>query len=260
MLPHRRTIFWALALAIAGASPLAAEQRSVTVFAAASLKNALDDVIADFQKATGTKVVASYAASGPLIRQIEQGAPADIFISADLDWMDWGQERKLIDVTTRANLLGNRLVLIAPANSPVAAQEIKRGFDIAALAGSGRIATGEPRSVPVGAYAMKAIEYLGPGTRQPQYAFTDSVRAALALVARGEAPLGIVYATDAKVEPGVKVIGVFPEESHPPVLYPVAATATAKGEAGAFLVYLASAPAKAVFERYGFSYLVTPRS
>ena len=215
-----------------------------------SLKNALDDVDADFAKAAGIKVTASYAASSTLAKQIEDGAPADVFASADVDWMDYAQGKKLIKDDTRVNLLGNRLVLVAPKTSPLGDVTIGPGFDLAALAGDGRIVTGDVRAVPVGRYAKAA----------PRMAMTENVRAALALVARGEAPLGIVYETDAKVEPGVKIVGTFPADSHPPILYPFAATAAAKPQAARYLAFLRSAAAKNVFERYGFSVLAKPTS
>jgi len=242
------------------ASPALA-QESITVFAAASLKNALDDVDAAFAKATGVKVTASYAASSTLAKQIEEGAPADVFASADVDWMDYAQSKKLIKNDTRIDLLGNRLVLIAPKTSQLADVTIGPGFDLAALADDGRIVTGDVRAVPVGRYAKAALEKLGAWARaEPKMAMTENVRAALALVARGEAPLGIVYETDAKIEPGVKIIGTFPADSHPPIIYPFAATAVGKPPAERYLPFLRSSAAKAVFERYGFTMLAKPAS
>ena len=256
-----RLILFAL-VALLLAPPLAqAQDKTITVFAAASMKNALDDVNAAFLKATGVKVVASYAASSTLIKQIEQGAPADVFASADLGWMDYGAGKKLIRDDTRVNVLGNRLVLIAPKDSKIADVTIAPGFDLAKLIGDGRIATGEVRSVPVGKYAKEALEKLGIwASVENKFAMADNVRAALSFVARGEAVLGIVYETDAKVEPGVKIVGAFPPDSHPPIVYPVAATATAKPETAAYLAFLRTAPAKAVFEHYGFTFLVRPTS
>jgi molybdate transport system substrate-binding protein len=246
---------------LVGGLPAGAQEKSITVFAAASMKNALDDVNAAFRNATGIKVVASYAASSALARQIEQGAPADIFASADVDWMDYSAAKKNIRDDTRANLLGNRLVLIAPKDSKTDKVEIGTGFGLAKLVGNGRIATAEVTSVPVGKYAKAALEKLGiwPSVEK-KFAMADSVRAALALVARGEAVLGIVYETDAKVEPGVKIVGAFPADSHPAIVYPVAATANAKPEAARYLDFLRSATAKAVFEQYGFTFLVRPTS
>ena len=243
------------------AAPAAAQDKTITVFAAASMKNALDDVNAAFLKASGIKVTASYAASSALAKQIEQGAPADIFVSADLDWMDYSATKKTIKDDTRLNLLGNRLVLIAPKDSKIAKVDIGSSLDLAKLIGDGRIATGEVSSVPVGKYAKGALEKLGLwASVEKKFAMADNVRAALALVSRGEAVLGIVYETDAKVEPGVKIVGVFPADSHPAIVYPVAATATAKPEANAYLTYLRSGAAKTVFETYGFTFLVRPTS
>lgn len=237
----------------------AAQQKSITVFAAASMKNALDDVDDAYSKQSGVKIVASYLASSVLMKQIEQGAPADVFLSADLKWMDYGAERKLINTATRVNLLGNRLVLIAPKDSKIATVTIAPGFDLAALAGSGRIAVGDVRAVPAGLYAKAALEKLGVWAAvEPKLAMAENVRAALALVARGEAPFGIVYETDAKIDPGVKTVGVFPEDSHPPIIYPVAATAVAKADAAPYLAFLRTTAARAIFEHYGFTVLVKP--
>jgi molybdate transport system substrate-binding protein len=242
-------------------SPPLAQQPSVTVFAAASMKNALDDVNTAFTRRTGVKVVASYAATSALVRQIEQGAPADIFASADLEWMDYGLKNKLINPNTRINLLGNRLVLIAPKNSRIGTVTLASGFDLAKLAGDSRIVTGDVKSVPVGRYASAALQKLGiwPSVEK-RMAMVENVRVALTLVARGEAELGIVYETDAKVEPGVKIVGHFPPDSHPAIVYPVAATVSAKPDATRYLDFLQSSPAKAVFEGYGFSFLIKPKS
>jgi molybdate transport system substrate-binding protein len=241
--------------------PASAEDKTLTVFAAASMKNALDDIDAAFTAKTGVKVNASYAASSTLAKQIEQGAPADIFVSADTDWMDYAIGKKNINESTRVNLLGNSIVLIAPKDSKIDTVTIGPGFDLAKLAGDGKIATGDVKSVPVGKYAKAALEKLGAwSAAEPKFAMAESVRAALTLVARGEAAIGIVYATDAKVEPGVKVIGTFPADSHPPIIYPVAATSSAKPEANAYLDYLRSSAAKAVLENYGFTYLIRPTS
>jgi len=206
-------------------------------------------------------VTASYAASSALARQLDQGAPADVFASADLQWMDYSSAKKTIKDDTRVNLLGNRLVLIAPKDSRIDKVEIAQGFDLAKLVGDGRIATGEVNSVPVGKYAKSALEKLGIwGSVEKKFAMADNVRAAMALVARGEAVLGIVYETDAKVEKNVKIVGAFPTDSHAPIVYPVAATANAKPEAAAYLAFLRSGLAKAVFEQYGFTFLVRPTS
>jgi molybdate transport system substrate-binding protein len=256
----KATMLALLALAI-GLNAAAAQEKSITVFAAASMKNALDDVDAAFTRKTGIKVVASYDASSALMKQIEGGAPADVFLSADLKWMDYGTQKKLIKDDTRINLLGNQLVLIAPKDSKIDHVDIKSGFDIAKLAGDGRIATGDVKAVPVGIYAQAALQKLGAwAAAEPKMALTQNVRAALVLVARGEVPLGIVYSTDAKVEPGVKVVAVFPDDSHDPIVYPVAATTHASPEAMPYLDYLHSQAAKSIFETYGFSFLVKPTS
>ena len=259
---HRLTAFL-LALGLCGClvSPAAAEEKTITVFAAASMKNALDDINAAFTAKTGVKISASYAASSTLAKQIEQGAPADIFMSADTDWMDYAVGRKTINEATRINLLGNSIVLIAPKDSRSGNVAIGPGFDLAKLAGSGRIATGDVRAVPVGKYAKAALQKLGAWqAAEAKFAMAESVRSALTLVARGEAALGIVYSTDAKVEPEVKIIGIFPADSHPPIVYPVAATASAREEAASYLAFLRSRAARAVFEDYGFVYLIRPTS
>jgi molybdate transport system substrate-binding protein len=242
-------------------SPARADDKTLVVFAAASMKNALDDIDAAYTAKTGVKVSASYAASSTLAKQLEQGAPADIFISADTDWMDYAVGKKNINEPTRVNLLGNTIVLIAPKDSKIDNVSIGPGFDLAKLAGDGKIATGDVKAVPVGKYAKAALEKLGAWqAAEPKFAMAESVRAALTLVARGEAALGIVYSTDAKVEPGVKIVGTFPADTHPPIIYPVAATSTAKAEAKDYLDYLHSSAAKAVLEKYGFAYLVKPTS
>src|ERR1700738_3108139 len=230
-------------------SPALAQDNSLTVFAAASMKNALDDIDAAYTAKTGIKIVASHAASSALAKQIEQGAPADIFVSADTDWMDYAIGKKNINEPTRINLLGNSIVLIAPKDSKIDTVTIGPGFDLANLAGDGKIATGDVKAVPVGKYAKAALEKLGAWqAAEPKFAMADSVRAALTLVARSEAALGIVYSTDAKVEPGVKIVGTFPADSHPPIIYPVAATATAKAEATDYLAFLKSPAATTILE------------
>ena len=245
-----------------GAAQPSAAQEAVTVFAAASLKNALDDANAAFTKVTGVKVTASYAASSALAKQIEQGAPADIFISADLQWMDYVAQKKLIKPDTRVNLLGNKLVLIAPVDSKLEKVTIAKPFDIAKLAGDGRIAVADVKAVPAGLYAKAALEALdGWKAAEPKLAMAENVRATLSFVARGETPVGIVYETDAKVESKVKIVGVFPDGSHLPVVYSGAATsATANAASLKYLDFLRTAPAKAIFEKYGFSFLIKPVS
>ncbi len=253
--------FFGFAVALSGAPQPLIAQEQITVFAAASLKNALDDANAAFTKATGLKVVASYEASSALAKQIEQGAPADVFISADLRWMDYANAHKLIKPDTRVNLLGNKLVLIAPKDSRLDHVAIGDGFDIAKLAGDGRIAVADVKAVPAGLYAKAALEKLGAWTAaEPKLAQAENVRATLAFVARGETPVGIVYETDARIEPKVKIIGAFPDGSYPPVTYPVAATANGKTTAARYLSFLATPASKAIFERYGFSFLIKPVS
>jgi molybdate transport system substrate-binding protein len=254
-------VLLAVAFAVGTREPAIAQQPTVTVFAAASMKNALDDVNAAFAKRTMLKPVASYAATSALMRQIEQGAPADIFASADLTWMAYGLKNKLINPKTRVNLVGNRLVLIAPKDSKLGTVTVGSGMDLAKLAGDGRIAVGEVKAVPAGRYALAALQKLGLwASVEKRMAMVENVRVALTLVGRGEAPLGIVYETDAKVDPNVKIIGRFPESTHPAIIYPVAATINAKPEAKRYLDYLQSMPAKTIFERYGFSFLIKPTS
>ena len=260
---HRLAGLFAAFMILCGSflSPVLAEDKSLVVFAAASMKNALDDIDAAYTAKSGVKVQASYAASSVLAKQIEQGAPADIFVSADTDWMDYAISKKNINEPTRVNLLGNSIVLIGAKDSEINNVTIGPGFDLAKLAGSGKIATGDVKAVPVGKYAKAALEKLGAWqAAEPKFAMADSVRAALTLVARSEAALGIVYSTDAKVEPGVKIVGTFPADSHPPIIYPVAATATAKAEATDYLAFLKSSAAKTILEKYGFTYLIRPTS
>ena len=239
------------------AAPTSAQEKTITVFAAASLKNALDDVNAAFSKESGIKVVTSYGASSALARQIEFGAPADVLVSADTDWMGW--VLRAMNKETLVYLLGNRLVLVAPNDSAIDRVMVSPGFDLARLLGNGRIAMGQVNAVPAGKYAKEALETLGIWTSVAgKVAAAENVRAALALVARGEAVLGIVYETDAKVEPKVKIVGVIPPEAHREILYPAAATINAKPGATPYLAFLRSAAAKAVFEQYGFTFLARP--
>jgi molybdate transport system substrate-binding protein len=264
MLTSRRSwlaLLTAAVLTAAGTVPAAAQGRDVLVFAAASLKNALDDIAAQWQRESGKKAAISYAASNTLIKQIEQGAPADIFISADLDWMDYGQQKGLIKPDTRSNLLGNRLVLVAPKDSNISAN-IRPGFDLAALLKGGRLAMGNVDAVPAGKYGKAALEKLGAWDGvKGSIAQAENVRAALLLVARGEAPLGIVYSTDAAAEPNVKIVDTFPAGSHPPIIYPAALTKGTKSpDAKAFLDLLKSTKARPAFEKQGFEVLVKSAS
>src|SRR6516165_2990879 len=243
------------------ATTLHAEDKTITVFAAASLKNALDDVGTAFTKQSGIKVVVSYGASSALAKQIEQGAPADVFASADLQWMDYGVQKKVIKDDTRINLLGNKLVLIAARDAKSDNVTIGPGFDLAKLAGDGRVATGDVRAVPVGLYAKAALERLGAWAAvEPKMVMAEDVRAALRMVAGGQALLGIVYETDAKIEPAVKVIGVFPDITDDPIIYPVALRGNAKPDAVQYFSFLQAQTAKSVFEKYGFNFLVKPAS
>jgi molybdate transport system substrate-binding protein len=237
-----------------GLLPAAAQGRDVLVFAAASLKNALDEIAGQWQSRTGRKVAISYAASNNLIKQIEQGAPADIFISADLDWMDYGQQKNLIKPETRTNLLGNRIVLIAPKDSTVSLK-VEKGFDLASALKGGRLAMGNVAAVPAGKYGKAALENLGAwdGVKD-RIAQAETVRAALVLVARGETPLGIVYQTDAASEPAVRIVGAFPDDTHPPIIYPAALTKDSNNvNAAEFLTYIRSPAARPAFERQGFT-------
>jgi molybdate transport system substrate-binding protein len=225
---------------------------TVTVFAAASLKDALDENVKTYQARASDRIVVSYAASSALAKQIEAGAPADLFISADLDWMDYLQQRRLIKTDTRRNLLTNRLVLIAPADSKVSVSIAPR-FPLVGLLGKGRLAMANPDTVPAGKYGKAALEALGVWNDvRAKIASAENVRAALVLVSRGEAPLGIVYRTDAVADPRVKVVGTFPGNTHPPIVYPAALTISGEGSAEAFLKWLIQAEARAIFEKHGF--------
>jgi molybdate transport system substrate-binding protein len=244
-------------LAMAGTPNAATAQAgNVVVFAAASLKNALDDIAAKWQSDTGKHPVISYGASPALAKQIEAASPADIFISADLAWMDYLGERKLIVQASRHDLLGNTLVLIAPKDSAINLT-IGPGFPLAASLGDGRLAMAEPNTVPAGKYGKAALEKLGVwSTVEKRVAAAETVRAALLLVARGEAPLGIVYRTDAAAEPGVKIAATFPADTHPPIVYPIALTAASTSpDAAAFAAYLRSPAARPLFEKQGFAVL-----
>lgn len=239
------------------ASVAFAQPAPLTVFAAASLKNALDDVNAAYTAQSHAPVRASYAASSALARQIEQGAPADAFISADSDWMDYLAQRKLIVVASRRDVLTNHLALIAPAASTVRLA-IRKGFPLAQALGDGRLAIAGPE-VPAGKYGRAALTVLGVlDSVKDHLAPAENVRGALAFVAQGEAPLGIVYDTDAKTEPKVKIVGLFPDDSHPRIVYPAALVAASSnpGAAG-YLAFLQGPRASAIFQRYGF--IVLPR-
>jgi len=250
-----------IGLAVASAAaPLAARTQAggPVIFAAASLKNALDEIAAGWSQQTGKPAPRiSYAASPALARQLEQGAPADLFISADTDWMDYVSQRNLIKADTRVNLLGNRIVLIAPRDSKVTV-EVKPGVDLAKVLGGGRLAIANVDAVPAGKYGKAALEKLAAwdGVKD-KVAQAENVRAALLLVSRGEAPLGIVYATDAAADPKVRIVGEFPADSHPPIIYPAALTRDSKSpDARAFFEFLKSSRARPAFEKQGFTVLV----
>lgn len=247
----------AAAIVLMALSPFQATQaQDVVVFAAASLTNALDEAGQLFERQGGAHTKISYAASSALAKQIESGAPADMFISADLDWMDYLEQHHLIQTATRKNLLGNRLVLIAPAESDAKA-EIKPGLDLVGLLKGGRLAMADPDSVPAGKYGKAALEKLGVwNSVRAAVAPAETVRAALLFVSRRETPLGIVYATDAAADPRVKIVGVFPPDTHPPIIYPAALTADSKNASAARLLeFLGSAAAKPIFEKQGFTVL-----
>ena len=249
-----RRLLLTLALVLSVSTARAAD---LVVFAAASLTDALKDIAPLWEKTGGSPLKFSFAASSTLARQMEQGAPANLFISADLQWMDWADQRKLLAPGTRRNLLGNTMVLVMPKDS-VKPVTISPTLDLAALLGpDGRIATGDPASVPVGIYAKQALTKLGLWDKaQSRIAGAESVRAALLLVEKHEAPAGIVYATDAAVDPGVAVAGIFPADSHPPIVYPFAVTGAGDTpEARKLLDFLAGPEASAVFAKRGFKLL-----
>ena len=227
----------------------------VTVFAAASLSDVLKEIGDAYKQDMGNAVVFSFAASSALARQIEASSGADIFISADTDWMDYLDSRGLIAHDSRVDLLGNRLVLIAPADSKVALT-VTPQFNLVGVLGEGRLALADPAAVPAGKYAKAALSSLGVWeTVANKVVPAENVRVALAYVARGEVSFGIVYATDARAEPKVRVVAVFPDDAYPRIVYPVALTKEARPEARAFLAYLSGARAKAIFKKAGFTVL-----
>jgi molybdate transport system substrate-binding protein len=247
-------LIFAGAPAIAGAP--VARAADIVVFAAASLQNALNDAAHAFEREGGAPVKIAYAASSQLAKQLENGAPADIFISADRDWMNYAQKHDLIRPETRRNLLGNQLVLVAPAGSG-AKVDIKPGFDLVGLLNGERLAIADPDSVPAGKYAKAALEKLGVWQSvAPHVAGAENVRAALLFVDRKETPVGIVYATDAASDPKVGIAAVFPADTHPPIIYPVALTTASRNpDAAKFFAYLESPAAKPAFTKQGFTVL-----
>jgi molybdate transport system substrate-binding protein len=252
---NRRRLYalLSLTLVLSVAGPSLAQPAPLTVFAAASLKNALDEASAVYAKDTATpQARISYAASSVLAKQIEQGAPADVFLSADADWMDDVAKKGLITPASRVDLFTNHLALVAPKDS-TATLDIKPGFPLAAALGAGRLAMAGP-DVPAGRYGQASLTTLGVWDQvKDRTARGENVRATLQFVARGEAPLGIVYDTDARSEPAVKIVALFPDSSHPRIVYPGAVVAISTNPAAAaFLAWLKTAKARAVFAKYGF--------
>jgi molybdate transport system substrate-binding protein len=254
-MPDRRSVLSLLGQSLLlAAMPALAEDRPVNVFAAASLKQVLDEVGKLFKAQTGFSVVVVAAGSGELARQIEAGAPADLFIPADTIWMDWAAERRLVRQETQRIIAGNMLVLIGPPGT-AALPPLMQGLSLKSLLGQERLAMGDPRSVPAGRYAEAALKALGAWDGiKDQIAATQNVRAALLLVERGEAPLGIVYASDAKVAgTSIAVLGQFPESSHEPIIYPAALTTESASPAAAdFLEFLTQPAAQSAFAAAGF--------
>lgn len=248
-------LFAGAALSLSVAGHALAEEGKITVFAAASLTNAMQDIATAYKKEKNVDVVSSFASSSTLARQIEAGAPADLFISADQKWMDYAVDKKNIDTPTRVTLLGNSLVVVAPTSSAQGNITVDAKTDWASLLKGGRLAVGDPDHVPAGIYAKEALQKLGAwDTLSPSLAPAEDVRGALALVERNEAPLGIVYGSDAVASKGVKVVGTFPENSHQKVEYPMAITEGHKNATvSAFYDYLKGPEASAVFKRYGFT-------
>jgi molybdate transport system substrate-binding protein len=242
-------------LAVGAGHGQGVDKPAIVVFGAASLTNVLQELGDAFTKETSVPVKFSFAASSALARQIESGAPADVFFSADIDWMDYLQKRNLIQPASRRDVVGNRLVLIAPSDSPIELK-IEPHFRLASALGTKRLATGDPDSVPAGRYAQASLVNLGVWDEVADRLIrADSVRSALAFVDRGEAPLGIVYETDAMIDKRVRVVDVFPATSHPPIVYPIALTMGAKADAAKFVAYIESPAVDAAFKAYGFVHL-----
>jgi molybdate transport system substrate-binding protein len=238
--------------ALAPANAEAPRKPELLVFAAASLTDVLGELSPAFEKESGIAVKISFAASSALARQIEGGAAADVFVSADPEWMDYLQTRQLLAEASRRDLVGNRLVLIAPADSKVELR-IAPQFELVAALGEGRLSTGDPDTVPAGKYAKAALSSLGVWESvERKLVRAENVRSAMMYVSRGEAPLGIVYSSDALVDPKVRVVGTFPEKSHPPITYPASAMKAAKPAAASYLEYLGSKEAAATWKRFGF--------
>jgi len=256
MVVKRFLVVWLLTVALlsgGGTAAAADDSRTVLVFGAASLTNVLDDLSKAFTDKSKVDVKTSYAASSVLAKQIEAGAPADVFFSADLEWMDYLDQRRLLKAGSRHEVVGNKLVLIAPVDSTVTVK-IRKGVDFGlALGAQGKIATGDPDSVPVGKYAKAAFTNLGVWDKvSGQIVGAENVRAALAFVARGEAPLGVVYKTDAMAEKKVRIVDEFPADSHPPIRYPIAVTTHGTADAQKFVEFVRSKQAREIFRKYGF--------
>lgn len=260
-LAHLCALVLAVALLSQPTRAADSQREPLIVFAAASLTDVLQQAGPLYTRQSNVPVKFSFAASSALAKQIESGAQVDAFLSADQDWMNYLQERKLIKDGTRADLLGNRLALIAPKDSKITLK-LQRGAPLlAALGANGRLSTGDPDSVPVGKYAKTALGNLDLWSAiEPRLVRADNVRVALMYVARGEAPLGIVYATDAAVEPQVRIVDLFPESSHAAITYPVAAATSASPETDSFLRFLRSDAARAIFTKAGFSIVGENRS
>jgi molybdate transport system substrate-binding protein len=262
---RRAAALWGLlaALALTGVAsgadaPPAPEPGSILVFAAASLTDALEEVDGAFTAATGIKVRTSFASSAVLAKQIDSGAPADVFLSADREWMDYLGQHSLLKDGSRRDLLGNQLVLIAPADSTVKLK-ITRGFDLLGALHGARLATGDPDSVPAGIYGKEALTRLNVWDQVAGHLVrAENVRAALAYVARGEAPLGIVYRTDALAEKRVRIVDTFPEAGHAPINYPIARTLQSQPQARRYSDFLGSEAARQIFVRRGFVALGDP--
>ena len=255
-MPYRCVTLALVALLCCGPAGAAEPaSRPVTVFAAASLTNVLDELGKEFTRKTGVPVRFSFASSSILARQIEAGARADVFFPADQEWMDYLERRSRIQKSSRRNVAGNRLVLIAPRTSDVQLA-IGPGFPLVVALGNGRLATGDPDSVPAGRYARAALTSLGVWSDvEGRLVRAEDVRHALMFVARGEAPLGIVYATDARVDDRVRIVGTFPADSHLPITYPVALTPRAGPGAERFVQFVVGDAGRAAFERAGFTVL-----
>ncbi|WP_051958072.1 molybdate ABC transporter substrate-binding protein [Desulfobacter vibrioformis] len=251
----RWSVFFCLIFSALMLSPLAlAQAESIRIFAAASTTNAVGDIINAYTAETGKAVVPSFASSSTLAKQIDQGAPADMYLSANPKWMDFIEGKDLVEPGTRTNLLGNRITLIQPLSGELDI-EISKDMDLAGILGDDKLAMGDPDHVPAGIYGRKALESLGLWESvSPKVARAKDVRAALALVERAEAPLGIVYATDAAISKKIKVVAVFPEHTHPPIIYPACIIkGKANDDAKAFFEFLKSPKAAEIFKTYGFS-------